>query len=264
MVTCVPFLQLDPTLVEGERAEVLGSVEQEVVQADMGGMELDESINLDAMKRFVHSMGIEGSRHVTMDDIADEEQMKREDEEEDVRGPESGEEDGDDEDKGAPSDADAQHSRDEEDSEEDEEVEAVMRTEEGMLIGEDDTPLSRPETSRTMDGEVTASANREPDATDHGDSDEDDSEDDDDDEDEAEDETPRRGFQAELARLRESSTKDKGKGKTRANNDSSDEAMSVQMSWADQDDSWIAHIDVRVQCPVSSCLRLTIILEHRC
>lgn len=52
------------------------------------GMELDPDleIDLEAMKGFVHGMSAQGGRHVTMDDIADEERMRREDEEDRIGG----------------------------------------------------------------------------------------------------------------------------------------------------------------------------------
>ncbi len=63
----------------------------EQLSTGVGDMEIDEGIDLAAMKKFVHSMSAEGSRHVTMDDVADMERMRQEDEEEPVRGAESAE-----------------------------------------------------------------------------------------------------------------------------------------------------------------------------
>ncbi|EJF65216.1 hypothetical protein DICSQDRAFT_98859 [Dichomitus squalens LYAD-421 SS1] len=193
----------------------------DALSADMGGMELDGGIDLDAMKRFVHGMSAQGSAHVTMDDVADIERMKREDEEEERRGPESAdEEDEEDEEERAEAGAAGASSErtDEEDEsdEEDEEIEAVLNAEEELLIAE------------TMVGEEDEDENSEDEGSE--------------DEDEDEDETPRRGFQARLERLRASTSK--GKGKAKATEDSSDdEAMSVQMTWADEDEEWLAYID---------------------
>lgn len=196
----------------------------DALSADMGGMELDEGISFDAMKSFVKSMSAEGSRHVTMDDIADIERHRQEDEEADIRGSDSEDEDesegGTEGGRAAANNATKKHSGDddhEEESEEDAEVEAIVRAEEGLLVG-------------VADGDA--------DGLDE-DNDEDDSEGSDS---EDQDETPRRGFQARLERLRNQSSK--GKGKAQAVDDSSDEAMSVQMTWADEDEDYLEHIQV--------------------
>lgn len=70
---------------------------------------------------------------------------------------------------------------------------------------------------------------------------EDEKQSDDDDEDD-EDTTPRRGFQARLERLRAQS---KGKQKAKAPPDSDDEAMSIQMSWDDDENDIL---DIEVVC----------------
>ena len=49
------------------------------VSNGMGAMELDSDISVEAMKAFVKGMSANGGRHVTMDDIADEERMRLED-----------------------------------------------------------------------------------------------------------------------------------------------------------------------------------------
>ncbi|KAL1664058.1 hypothetical protein GGF50DRAFT_55554 [Schizophyllum commune] len=88
------------------------------------GMEVDADLVADegAMRRFVQSMGVEGQRHVTMDDIRDGEISKAEDEEEDERGPES------------------ESSDDDEDEEEDlaADMEAILHHEEIEMMGESD------------------------------------------------------------------------------------------------------------------------------
>ncbi|KNZ82050.1 Protein SQS1 [Termitomyces sp. J132] len=83
------------------------------------GMELDPDLEIDgeAMKNFVKSMGAEGSRFVTMDDIADGEVMQLEDE--GGKNVESSEEDDEDE-----------------ASEDDDEIDAIMDAEKAMLIAE--------------------------------------------------------------------------------------------------------------------------------
>ncbi|THH31403.1 hypothetical protein EUX98_g2793 [Antrodiella citrinella] len=84
----------------------------------MGGMDLDGDLDVNAMRSFVMSMGAQGSSHVTMDDLADMERMKMEDEE-----------DGDSEDEEGLEDASESEG-------EDEEVETVVRLEEQVLTGE--------------------------------------------------------------------------------------------------------------------------------
>lgn len=89
-----------------------------------GGMQVDEEVDLEAMKAFVRGMAAEGSRHVTMDDLDDEERIRREDAEERTRGGRgsSGEEKEEDE--------------DEDGDEMDEEMEKVLEAEERELIAE--------------------------------------------------------------------------------------------------------------------------------
>ena len=91
------------------------------VSNGLGGMDLDPDLepDLEAMKGFVKSMSAEGSRHVTMDDIEDQERMRLEDEEEEE-------------------DYDSNDSHDGSDSsdEEDEEEKAVFEAEEEILVAE--------------------------------------------------------------------------------------------------------------------------------
>ncbi|THH16891.1 hypothetical protein EW146_g3823 [Bondarzewia mesenterica] len=51
------------------------------VSSGNGGMEVDPEVNIDNMAAFVRSMDVDGSHHVTMDDIADRERIEREDRE---------------------------------------------------------------------------------------------------------------------------------------------------------------------------------------
>ncbi|KAI0745631.1 hypothetical protein C8Q76DRAFT_639423 [Earliella scabrosa] len=222
--------EVDPRRDEQRRGDSdvnWGTTDEEdnvdALSVDMGGMDLDAEISLSAMKSFVHSMSAEGSRHVTMDDVADMERMREEDERVDVRGPESADEDGSDEDVeggkvGAPDDkvkgSEGGKPSDKTDDE-DEEVEAIVRAEEEMFIGESDG---------------------EPDEHDGVDEEDDDGDGDDDSSDDEE------GFQARLERLRSQHSKDKGKGKARAVDDSSDEEMSIHLTWADEDDEYADHI----------------------
>ncbi|KAH8107657.1 hypothetical protein BXZ70DRAFT_3101 [Cristinia sonorae] len=110
----------------------------------MGGMDLDGDLDVNAMKSFVQSMSAEGSRQMTMDDIADIERMKQEDEEE------SG------------SDEDVpEQSTEEEDEDEEEEIEAVMQAEERALTGDgtagDEEPSSDDDTSSDEDEDENVS-----------------------------------------------------------------------------------------------------------
>ena len=233
----------DPRRAEQRRGDSdvnFGSSDEEDVDAlsvDMGGMELDDGIDLTAMKRFVHSMSAEGSRHVTMDDVADMERMKLEDEEEDERGPESAEDSDDDEEaKPAQSIIDTQEGEPVDGT--DEEVEVVVQAEERALIGE------------TAEEDVGEHDEDEDDSDEDEDEEEEGDDDDDDDSDSPDDdETPRRGFQARLERLRASSSK--GKGKAKAEDFSDDDAMSIQMTWADEDEDYLEHIEVRCPCACS-------------
>jgi hypothetical protein len=63
--------------VSGKTARVLDGVDE--VSNGVGAMELDSNIDVEAMKAFVKGMSANGGRHVTMDDIADEERMRLED-----------------------------------------------------------------------------------------------------------------------------------------------------------------------------------------
>ena len=208
---------------DDEDNEDNGDDAMEALSAGMGGMELDEDIDLAAMKRFVHGMSAEGLRHVTMDDVADVVRMNEEDEQEDVRGPESASEDSEDEednknagDKRACG-AGKVEAGPEESEDDDEEIEAVMNAEEELLIAEPGDGVE---------------------------SDAEDEDEDDEEEDDSEDEaTPRRSFQARLEQMRASTRKDKGKG--RATEDSSDEAMSIRVTWEDGEEEWLDSIDVR-------------------
>ncbi|KAI0358703.1 hypothetical protein OH77DRAFT_1421143 [Trametes cingulata] len=212
-------------------------------------MEIDENVSLEAMKRFVHSMSAEGSQHVTMDDVADMERMRREDEEQVVRGAESADE-GQESDNEARSERPAGTSEGESESD-DEEVEAVVAAEEAMLIGESGDEGGKDKSSRRTDGRDGGQQPEEVDRSEERQNDgEDDDEDEDEDEDEEEessdeDETPKRGFQTRLERLRARSAKGKGKAVAAASDsdDSSDEAMSVQMTWADEDEDYFDEIE---------------------
>lgn len=89
-----------------------------------GGMQVDEEVDLQAMQAFVRGMSAEGSRHVTIDDLDDEEMIRREDAEERTRGGRgsSGQEKEEDE--------------DEDGDEMDEEMVKVLEAEERELIAE--------------------------------------------------------------------------------------------------------------------------------
>ncbi|KAI0332287.1 hypothetical protein GY45DRAFT_1321065 [Cubamyces sp. BRFM 1775] len=201
----------------------------EELSTGLGDMDIDGNISLSAMKAFVHSMSAEGSRHVTMDDVADAERMRAEDAEKQVRGAESADEESNDGglESREPAASDEEESEgtesEDEDADGDEEVEAIMRAAEAELVGESDG-----------DGDADAATAKE---GERHDADEDGSED--------EESTPRRGFQADLQKLRSNAGKGKGKAKavSWSSDDSSDEAMSVQMTWASEDEDYYDHIE---------------------
>jgi len=84
----------------------------------LGGMDLDPDLepDLKVMQRFVKGMSAEGLRHVTIDDIEDQERMRIEDEEED--------------------DENDSHGSSSNSSDDDEEEKAVFELEEEILIAE--------------------------------------------------------------------------------------------------------------------------------
>ncbi|KAI0674881.1 hypothetical protein C8Q78DRAFT_1135938 [Trametes maxima] len=222
----------------------------EELSAGVADMEIDDSISLAAMKGFVHSMSAGGSRHVTMDDVADAEQLRKEDEDEEVRGAESVDEDEVTEDEGE-GDNTAESLNKNFESEHvsqsgDEEVEAVVRAEEAELIGESDDDDAK---AREKDIEGEGSKTSIVKGVDVGDVEEDANEDENGSESEEEssddEETPRRGFRAGLERMRARDPKGKGKAKAlpSSDDDSSDEAMSVQMTWADEDEDFYDSIE---------------------
>ncbi|KAL1945851.1 hypothetical protein VTO73DRAFT_1853 [Trametes versicolor] len=219
----------------------------EELSTGIGDMEIDEGIDLAAMKRFAYSMSAEGSQHVTMDDVADMERMRQEDEEEPVRGAESAEEEeaGASKTRNGPTASDHESESESESESGDDEIEAIIRAGEAELIGESEdegaarsSKAGRGNAGGEGNGEVRHSEEGEDEDDEESDEDEDDEEDDSDDE-----ETPKRGFQARLERLRSSTSKGKGKARAKDSDDSSDEAMSVQMTWADEDEDFIDTIE---------------------
>lgn len=169
----------------------------------IGDMEIDGDIDVEAMISFVKGMSAKGSMTVTMDDIADAERMKEEDE--------AGENGA----SGSSADEDSS------DEEEDGEVEAIVHKEEEMLIAEG--------------AEVEGSGKE--------------GEEDDDDfsSDEDVDETPHRGFQMRLHRMRENG-QGKGKAKQAATPDSDEDDEDLQMeleqTWAEGAEEFIARCQV--------------------
>lgn len=175
------------------------------VSNGVGAMELDTDIDLDAMKAFVNGMSANGGRHVTMDDIADEERMKQE-EKEDPDG------------SGSDSD-DIYHCAEEwgkEESSEDEDGEAVMFEEEELIMGE------------PIDLRV---------------SDDDDSDSDCDDDIDI-DQSPNTGFQARLQRLRKNSRGKTVEDARQFEDDTSDDDFFYGTVRGDEDDDFISHIEV--------------------
>ncbi|THG94651.1 hypothetical protein EW026_g6864 [Hermanssonia centrifuga] len=105
----------DSDLDWGDESEAGDGVDE--LSSGIGAMDIDPDIDLAAMASFAKTMSAEGSRQTTIDDIADEERIRREDEE----GSSSQETDGD--------DGDSENS-------EDEEVEMVVSKAEKALIAE--------------------------------------------------------------------------------------------------------------------------------
>ena len=99
----------------------------------LGGMDIDPDLELDAdaVQGFLNSMSAEGSRHVTMDDIADEARLRQEDEE--GQGGPEGSSDSDEE-------VDADEATGDEEEEEEEEEE-MFNVEEALLIGESEDEI---------------------------------------------------------------------------------------------------------------------------
>ncbi|KZT04134.1 uncharacterized protein LAESUDRAFT_703719 [Laetiporus sulphureus 93-53] len=177
----------------------------------VGAMEIDTQISLEDMRRFVHSMSAEGSRHVTMDDVADTERMREEDEEE-----------------AAGRVSDSGSSSDENESERDrqeveEEIENIFDEGERALVGE-------------VHDQNGGAKGEQPEEEDEEDEEEEEDDDDDDDDilssdDEA---SPKSSFQARLAAIR---ARDRGKGRA----DSSDDEL--EMTRADDDDDFFAELE---------------------
>lgn len=189
--------------------------EKEVKEVDgdglAEGMDLDSELELDvdAMKSFVRGMGQDGQKFVTMDDIADGEMMRREDED--------GDEDEDEDEDGGSSD-------EEDETDEDEEADAVVDAEEELLIAEAGVDAGM--------GTVGA----------------DDESEDDDDDDDSDDEwqSPRSGFQARLERLRSRARGKRPMDVRRASREDDesddDDLFERNISWAEEDEEFIGHI----------------------
>ncbi|KAF9455336.1 hypothetical protein BDZ94DRAFT_1278370, partial [Collybia nuda] len=171
------------------------------------GMDLDPDLvmDIDAMKTFAAGMSQKGDRFITMDDIADEERMRAEDE--DTRDVGSS---GDDE---------------EDENTADDEVDAVVNAEENMMLAEF--------------GDIADFSDDDDDGSDEDDSDD-------------EGHSPRTGFQARLERLR-NHTRGKRPRDTRhvsfdegSDDGDDDDAFMSNLTWAEQDEEFIAHIEMLV------------------
>lgn len=184
------------------------------------GMDLDPDLVMDveAMKSFAKSMSQDGSQFVTMDDIADSERMRAEDDE----GRDVGSS-GDDE---------------EDETTGDEEADAVVNAEENTMLAEF--------------GDIA-------DFSDDDESDEDDTDD--------EGHSPRTGFQARLERLRTRARGKRPKDARRVSldDDSSDgdddDAFERNLTWAEQDEDFIAHIEVCVMIAFSTTAKTVLWLD---
>ncbi|OJA21051.1 hypothetical protein AZE42_11869 [Rhizopogon vesiculosus] len=175
------------------------------VSNGLGGMDLDPDLepNLEAMKGFVKSMSAEGSRHVTMDDIEDQERMRIEDEEDD--------DDDDDDD-----DNDSHATSNDTSDEEDEEEKAAFEVEEEILIAE-------------LQGERAGGLS----PAQYSDEEEDSSDD---------ELSPRGNFQARLRRVREKARAAQPATEAPGDDEMSDSSFPL-WSRADADDDYVAHIN---------------------
>jgi hypothetical protein len=168
----------------------------------VGAMELDSDLDVEAMKAFVKGMSANGGRHVTMDDVADEEQMRLEDASGSFgRGSESRDSDSD-------------------------EIE-----EEGSAVDEEDEVMNQEEVMMGMPRDVSVSPSGS-----------------DDDEVDLSDEidtSPNAGFQAKLQRLRENTRGKKAVDPyLLSEEDTSDDDFFDGHTRAEEDDDFIAHVEV--------------------
>ncbi|KAJ8518020.1 hypothetical protein ONZ45_g4880 [Pleurotus djamor] len=176
------------------------------------GMDVDPELepDIDALRSFVRSMGAQASNQVTMDDVADMEMMRAEDEDEDDGGS-----------KGSSGDEAEARGEDGESGSSDEELDAAVNAEEELIISE------------SLDVNLSIK-----------DDDEEEDDDDEDDEDESEDEDeddPQGNFQARLQRIR-SNAKGKAKALVPDSDDDEDEDEDNGWSRADEDDEFIEKI----------------------
>lgn len=188
---------------DGEGAGEAQATSLGVIVSGAEGMDIDPELELDveAMMRFANGMGADGGRFVTMDDLADEERIRREDEQSRIMG--SSGDDSEEENSG--------------DVSEDAETDMAVAVEEELLIAE----------PKDMDLSDKAE--------------EDDSSDDDD-----TDLSPRAGFQARLERLRNMASEQRSRDAKFGAEDSSDDGGFQSRSWAEEDDDFLAHIEVRI------------------
>jgi hypothetical protein len=195
----------------GEKGKWKGKQRDEDGGGFAEGMDLDPELELDvhAMKRFVWGMREDGQRFVTMDDIADVEMMRREDDD-DGEGGSSADED--------------------EPDTEDEEIDTVINAEEDLFIAE-------------LGGTAGLSS--------EGADDEDDEDEDDEDSGDGL-QSPRSGFKTRLERLRRHAREELSKNAGRAEDvdgdgdGDDDDLFEKNLSWAEADEDYIAHIQARV------------------
>ncbi|KDQ27333.1 hypothetical protein PLEOSDRAFT_1076550 [Pleurotus ostreatus PC15] len=180
-----------------------GAVDE--VSSGIGGMDLDPDLELDAnaLKSFVKSMGAGASNHVTMDDVADAEMIREEDEAEERS-----------EDGGSSQDGSSE--------DEDKEVDAAVNAEEELIISE----------ALDLDVENEAAS---------GDEDDEDLSDEEEDED-GSDLDPGGSFQARLTRIRANSKgKQRARDADVDSDDNTDEDLG--QTRAQEDDDFIARIE---------------------
>ncbi|KAF4597846.1 hypothetical protein EYR38_006237 [Pleurotus pulmonarius] len=175
------------------------------VSSGIGAMDLDPDLELDAsaLKSFVKSMSAGASNHVTMDDVADAERIRQEDEAEE-RSDDGSSQDGNSED-------------------EDKEVDAAVNAEEELIISE----------ALDLDMENVALG---------GDDDDDDLSDEDDEDEDGSDLEPGGSFQARLDRIRANS-KGKQRARDADVDSDDDMDDDLAQTRAQEDDDFIARIE---------------------
>ena len=184
------------------------------LSSDLGGMDIDPDVDESAYKAFVKRMaGVQAGVFVTMDDIADRELAKEEDESDEEAW-----------ERAQANNSSKDGDSDDEDDKDDELEEAFKAAEEGLIAeaGGIEGPIS--------------------------DSDDDEESEEESDTSEDEEETPRRGFKRRLELLRARAAAEAAKGSTSdkagtPNVDEDEDEFERNLTWEDKDDDYTALVD---------------------